>query len=810
MAKQHISLRYDSGIVEEVGANLDLRLPNLEALAAIALKFDQSAGKPFEAVLDMATAVGKTYVAAGIIDYVSALGVRNIVIVTPSRPILNKTVTNFTKGHAKSIRGMATVPLVVTGEDFTSGAVATALADDSVVKLFVFTVQQLIKPKEKASRRVRDFQEGLGQGLYDYLQSVPDLVVIADEHHAYYGPAFSDAIRELDAAGLVGLTATPHTQTPTDSVIYRYPLGRAIADGLVKVPVLVGRKDDRHDTETQLADGVALLKAKRDAVKRWCEHTGAKPVNPVMFIVCQSIEDANEVTEILGRPNFFGVEYDRAVLTVHSDSSDDALEKLDHVEDSDSSVRVIVSVSMLKEGWDVKNIFVICALRALASQVLTEQTLGRGLRLPFGQLTGIEMLDTVEVLGHDRYEELLRRSSILIESLVKERTKPVEVNPTTGVAMLTPDFEATPAQGNLPLSGGEGATTSPVIRVAQTDVRIQETQREAEAMRQVIELGPDVKPFLIPKMTRTLTAAPFSLSQIEDNDFFLVGQSLAATPEETLRRSKIEVTKTASGGLRVTPVPAQDLVAAAPMHLEIGDGQGDLVEAILNSGMVEARQSELNAAIRLVDALAKGLGKDAEARLAGFFNTALGACLNIIRIRYHSTPSVEKIVVTEEYLALARFNIRPVLSNHYGPFSRDEAYSGWTKSLVDIEWFDSSTERDMAILLDEDSNVTRWVRLHRNELVVPWRERSYNPDFAVELRDGSFWLVETKANYDLASPDVLGKKKAAEEWARYATDSDQVSGKWKYLLVGESQLKNARGNWSLIVTQASIQPAFNR
>jgi len=86
-------------------------------------------------------------------------------------------------------------------------------------------------------------------------------------------------------------------------------------------------------------------------------------------------------------------------------------------------VRAIVSVSMLKEGWDVKNIYVICALRALASQVLTEQTLGRGLRLPFGQLTGVEMLDTVEVLGHDSYEALLRSASVLIaRSSVNVRT----------------------------------------------------------------------------------------------------------------------------------------------------------------------------------------------------------------------------------------------------------------------------------------------------------------------------------------------------------------------------------------------------
>jgi len=49
---------------------------------------------------------------------------------------------------------------------------------------------------------------------------------------------------------------------------------------------------------------------------------------------------------------------------------------------------------------------------------------------------------------------------------------------------------------------------------------------------------------------------------------------------------------------------------------------------------------------------------------------------------------------------------------------------------------------------------------------------------------------------------VLAKKNAAEEWARYATDSEQVSHNWHYLLVGETQLANAHGNWSVLMAQA--------
>ena len=104
---------------------------------------------------------------------------------------------------------------------------------------------------------------------------------------------------------------------------------------------------------------------------------------------------------------------------MHSDAPDDVLARLAAVEEPTSTVRVIVSVSMLKEGWDVKNIFVICSLRPSISDVLTEQTLGRGLRLPWGAYTGVELLDTVEVISHERYAELLRKADVLLEGLTE-------------------------------------------------------------------------------------------------------------------------------------------------------------------------------------------------------------------------------------------------------------------------------------------------------------------------------------------------------------------------------------------------------
>jgi len=812
--RPHLRIPFDEVAIDEIGANLDLRPPNIEALNAIALHFDAADGEPIEVVIDIATAVGKTWVAAGLIDYAAGQGARNFAIVTPTRSILNKTLANFTPGNRKEVRGRSAAPLLVTSDDFTSGAVKAALEDDSIVKLFVFTVQQLIKPNEKTSRRVREFQEGLGQGLYDYLHSVGDLIVIADEHHAYYGPKFSAAIRDLDAVALVGLTATVDPKTPKNEIIYRYPLGRAIADGLVKTPVLVGRKDDRTDIETQLLDGVSLLNVKRAAVEAYCRRFSLEPVNPVMFIVCQSIADADEVAEILRRPNFFGEEYENAVLTVHSEAGDAALDALALVEEPDSKVRIIVSVSMLKEGWDVKNIFVVCALRALASQVLTEQTLGRGLRLPFGVKTGVEMLDTVEVLAHDRYADLLKRSNALIQGLIEDRSAS-SVNPSTGIASAQiGDTPSTDGLGDVDAVMDETAflpslpgVSGPIIHVADIESRRAALTRESLAVSQDVTIPDDVAPFFIPVVETIPRASTFSLSTITDDDFEQLGRGLAANPDDILRRYRLDVVATPGGGFEVRPVAALDKVSASIPALDLADGEDALVQAIMNLGLVTATKPEKSAATRLVRAFIRGLGEDAARRLSAFFNTALDTIRQVLTKRYHRAPVESEVSVSQRKLEVHRTNTRPATSNLYLPVDRDQpvAYEGWSKSLVSLEWFDSDTERQMAVLMDESESIIRWVRLHRGDGVsIIYQGRRYHPDFAAESSEGVFWLIETKADKDLASDDVNAKRLAAEQWTRFASDYLDPSI-WRYLLAGETDLANANGNWELLLAQAAAR-----
>lgn len=487
---------FDGVSIEDIAARLDLRDPNRRAVAAVAEAFD--AGDPgLEIICDLATATGKTYIAAGVIDYLAAAGVRNVLIVCPGTTILSKTVANFTPGHAKFVDGLEVRPTVITAEDFARGSVSEALRSSGEFKLFVFNVQQLLRPTANTSRRVRDYDEHLGSSLYEHLRAVEDLVVIADEHHSYFGPQFSRAVRDLSPRALVGLTATPHAKTRPEQIVFHYPLAEAIADGYVKIPVLVARRDGSADIRRQLADGVVLLRHKAAALAAWAAQTGTTAVNPVMFLVCATITEADEVAEILTGPDLLG-DAD-AVLTVTSDSPDTALAALAKVEDPDSPVRAIASVQMLKEGWDVKNIYVVCALRALESQALSEQVLGRGLRLPFGQRTGRQMLDTVEVLSHRRFRDLLAEAGTLLEAFFTERHPAHLVAPDAPDALTEAQaVDAAATDGRLdvlvPPTAGVDPSGEPVegglLGAAVEDIerRIAETEQQALALTTTMDL----------------------------------------------------------------------------------------------------------------------------------------------------------------------------------------------------------------------------------------------------------------------------------------------------------------------------------
>ena len=162
-------------------------------------------------------------------------------------------------------------------------------------------------------------------------------------------------------------------------------------------------------------------------------------------------------------------------------------------------------------------------------------------------------------------------------------------------------------------------------------------------------------------------------------------------------------------------------------------------------------------------------------------------------------PTYEQVV---EMLPLggARTGRTTVNSDRVGSFSRSTGYIGWQKSLYAQAWFDSEPERTVANLLDDDRDITCWVRLQTGDLPILWNDKGseYNPDFVAVETTEIQWVVEVKADKDMETLTVSGKREAAKRWANHVSSDPLVGRRWEYLLLSESDVHAAKGSWAAL------------
>lgn len=842
-----MTIPYDGAAVEEISHTLDLRTPNQAALDALARALDESEhGAEF--IADLATGVGKTYIAGGLLDYLHASGVRNVVIVTPGSTIQRKTVDNLTPGHRKYLRGLQCNPLVITLDSLERGEVGAALEDDNRFKVFVFTVQSLLRPNTADARRAHRAHETLGTALYEYLTNAADLVVIADEHHIYYSgnaKKFQSAIDDMHPMALIGLTATPDPKT-LDKRVFHYPLAHAIADGYVKIPVLVSRTDGIKDKRTQMADGLTLLDAKREAMQAYCRATRKPYCEPVMFLVTSTIDEANEYADLLAGPDMLG---DRdQILVVTSEEPEETLQLLDTLENPASKIRAVVSVSMLKEGWDVKNIYVVSSVRSLESSLLTEQVLGRGLRLPFGQRTGNPMLDTVEVLSHDSFATLLRQAKVLLEETLGDRAKQATavVNPTpgrhtTGTTVQTatdaelelafdPIEDDTVAEVEIRLPGPAAADPDQFglfeMNDEDSDAQAQQhtgltlatmeaRQATAEAANQILTqtLNPRAPsgvgaPLFIPQVVTKWERDPFSLTQVPLNAVEALGMQFANDDAPALNRKALDAERDEQGKAHVVIHDADGHVVAAQQRMPFDSIEGDLISRLMRTNAVAATVAEMNAATSVAQAFLRGAGvSESTPWRAEHGRLATARLVEWIGAQQTSSPAreVRKVDLVRWPEPPTRTETRPPADRHIvtqrADFERHYPYKGWEKSVYEINAFDAySTEFLLASLFEKDSAARAWIRIDQS---VPLRitylagaiQRVYEPDFIVIDDQGIHWVIEGKADSEMTSQNVTAKRDAAAEWVRTVNADSSVHQRWGYLLASESVIA-AASTWA--------------
>jgi type III restriction enzyme len=126
-----------------------------------------------------------------------------------------------------------------------------------------------------------------------------------------------------------------------------------------------------------------------------------------------------------------------------------------------------------------------------------------------------------------------------------------------------------------------------------------------------------------------------------------------------------------------------------------------------------------------------------------------------------------------------------------------KVFSGFKKACHNLYKFDSKTEKDFAIILENETSVLKWLRPAEKQFHIYWNHNSqrYHPDFVVET-DNTIYLVETKKEGDIDSSDVQEKARAADKYCTHATEyTTRNSGKpWKYVLIPHNAVM---GNMSI-------------
>jgi len=407
------------------------------------------------------------------------------------------------------------------------------------------------------------------------------------------------------------------------------------------------------------------------------------------------------------------------------------------------------------------------------------------------------MLDTVEVLAHEQYKKLLADTEKILDGLVKAETgdltraenarKLAEAKHEVSahVKSTTP---TTPTSGTTTIARSDGQTGGEALDaffvLEDVEVRkkaFEDSVKAVDENKVVIPRG-DVT-LEVPIVTTDVVPQLLSLSRIKTEDFEQIGARIGNGETASLLREVLNI-KVAEDGLHLASTPAKENVSATQLSMPAGSIRDQIVHAITGCDFIPSTPENLGGAKRLANAVIDGAG--GEDNLVPELANTIDIVLGRIRNAYSDIEPKRTHTVTNSVFAPIRANYRPVIPNRHGPFSTSSAYSGWTKGLHPIVWFDSEPERAAANIQESDSEVEVWVRLESGDLPVAWRSGVYQPDFAVRTKNGKLWLLEVKADKDLDIQSVRQKKEAAEEWTRIVADNGY--GDWTYRVIPQSQV----------------------
>lgn len=813
----------------------------------------------------LATGVGKTRLMGAFITYLFRKRLsRHFFVLAPNLTIYNKLIADFTPNTPKYVfEGIAEFatnpPEIITGDNYESGrGVRSELAkgksgnlfDTSPIHVNIFNISKInSEVRGDKAPRIKRLSEYIGESYFDYLAGLNDLVLLMDESHRYRASAGVRAINELKPIIGLEMTATPQVEIGGKSerfknVIYSYPLSAAIRDGFVKEPAVATRENfiaknyDKAGLEKlKLEDGVRVHENTKVELEVFARDNSKPIVKPFMLVVAENTEHANDLLKRIDDDSFFEGRYKGKVITVHSnlkgEEKDETVQQLLSVENPDNPTEIVIHVNMLKEGWDVKNLYTIVPMRAANSKTLVEQSIGRGLRLPYGNRVGVVGVDRLTIVSHEHFQEIIDeankpdsiiRSGVVIgKDILDRELKVVEVAPVI-VAKVAGDTTL-PEQKPLFNSEKEKAVATATLDVIKQFERLP----SSKGLK-----GDDTLKKLVERVQLSVAPVQGEIAGVTEqvNVADVVAKTVDLYIESTIDIPKIIILPkgTVTAGYRDfdldvkdvnhQPVAKDILIAQLHDHAQyrLVSGDGIVEEARLEDYLVRGL-------VNFFDDVSYDDHADLLYQLAGQMVKHLQSylpneddVLNVLQYHQDSLVNVihsqmedhyeEKVAEFEGKVTKGFTTLRP------GSYSipadekprnfripveeklliRGMLFDGFRKCLYPTERFQSDTERRFAVVLENDADVVKWFKPGKDVFrIYLTGDAQYEPDFVVETKKAKL-ICETKARKEIDTPDVKNKARAAVKWCEYATKHEaEVGGKpWAYLLIPHDAVDEAK------------------
>ncbi len=679
-------------------------------------------------------------------------------------------------------------------------------------------------------------------GPLESLKDLPDLCVFNDEAHHIHEVKRDGEVTEVEwqkslteiastkASRFIQIdfSATPYNQVGSGKNIGReyfphivvdFDLNAAMTAGLVKSIALDKRKEvaalpldfraerDEQNRVVGLSNGQRVmlragLTKLRMLDERFAETDADK--HPKLMIVCEDTTVTPHVVEFLKTTGLA----DDDILLIDSHRKETLSQKewsavRERLFDIDrhKHPKVLVSVAMLREGFDVNNICVIVPLRASQAQILLEQTIGRGLRLMW---RGDEQIDELKRETRERFRQKLEPSNYFDVLFIVEHP---------AFAQFYEDLLAGGLAGEI---GDEGDKVNPSGDLINVDLRsdykdydigIPLVIRDAEEEMQAPSLDPLSLPpsrYPFPMLKTAVGKGDRFVSEdaqtgTQYGDYRVDGGVMTATGyNDYLSRMTTRITEALSSGITKSAKQYSEisrypfLQAYRPLLTGWLD---TYIRRRLFDSDVDPLDDE-NWRVLLIDDVARGI--------AGVFATAL--------VETATNQSVEGVEVV------------------YRWFSEAKTISVRQSSAVDVDKSiypklpiptkAGGLERTFLLWADADSKVEALIKVHeyrhafmrRPYLKADGMPGSYSPDFVVRTAE-DVYIVETKAQSALSDENVARKQRAALSWVEQIASlppEKRFNRRWHYVLLGESTVyewKNKNARATELLEFARLRPA---